>query len=123
MANSENIKDLTGSQEGENVTTEDFGIEEATLASSILNDSAVKDEQGFIDSEAGTQDDGANDHRLSTVKPKKDIPDETPIEFLFNPNNKKVFPVNKDIVRQKGLIPCTEDGKLLPDFRRPSDFR
>lgn len=54
---------------------------------------------------------------------EKVYPVETTIEYLFNPNNKKVFPVNKDIVRQKGLVPCTKEGKLLPDTRRPSDFR
>ncbi len=100
--------DLTGNQVEENVTPEDFGIEEAA---------------GFIDPDIGTQDDPANDHRLSTVKPRKDIPEEYVIEYLYNPENKKIFPVNEAIVKQKHLVPCTKEGKLLPDNRRPSDFR
>ncbi len=85
----------------------------------------LTDGQEVVDPDAGTQDDPANDHRLSQVdkKPAKDIPEELPIEYLFNPNNKKVFPVNKDIIKQKGLIPCTKEGKLLPDTRRLSEFR
>ncbi len=117
--------DLTGNQEvEENVTTEDFGVDEALKAEgeNVVTED-TKDGQGFIDPDAGTQDDGANDHRLSTVKPKKDIPEEYTIEYLYNPNNRKVFPVNEDIVKQKHLIPCTKEGKLLPDNRRPSDLR
>lgn len=57
------------------------------------------------------------------AKPKKDIPAEYTIEYLINLETKNVFPVNEDIVRQKHLVPCTKEGKILPDNRRPSDFR
>lgn len=125
--------DLTGSQEvEENVTPEDFGKAEAEKVevepkgTAIEIDQDIKDfpEDIPIDSpDAGTGEDGFNDHRLSTVKPEKEYLVETAIEYLFNPNNKKIFPVNKDIVKQKDLVPCTKEGKILPDTRRPSDFR
>ncbi len=104
------VVDLTGSQE----EVKDEAVSE--LVETVI-------EENSVDPDAGTQDDPANDHRLSTVKPKKDVPAETPIEYLFNPSNKKIFPVNEHIIRQKGLIPCTKAGKLLPDYRRPTDFR
>ncbi len=145
--------DLTGNQEvveeedrgydaaieaqGENITPEDFGKEEAIQGGAHNGENPVDPEHttlyNAVDPDAGTSDDPANDGRLSTVrsknrfpdeeKPEKVYPVETPIEFLFNPNNKKIFPVNEDIIKQKGLVPCTEDGKLLPDHRRQSDFR
>ncbi len=116
--------DLTGTQEdlvghkdltnhelhvAENVTPEDHGKEEAAKVRDPEDITEKELDQGFYDE--------------TTVKPKKDIPVEYPIEYLFNPNNKKIFPVNEAIVKQKHLIPCTKEGKLLPDNRRPSDFR
>ncbi len=102
--------DLTGSQE----EVKDEAVVE--VVETII-------EENTVDPDAGTQDDPANDHRLSTVKPEKVYPVEVPIEYLLNMNTGNVFPVNEDIVRQKGLVPCTKDGKVLPDHRRPSDFR
>jgi hypothetical protein len=122
----QNPVDLTGSQIDENTTPEDFGNEEAIKGGAQNGENPVtetpKDEQSFIDPAVGTQDDGANDHRLSTVKPEKEYPVDTVIEYLYNPENKKVFPANKDIVKQKHLIPCTKEGKLLPDERTAQDF-
>ncbi len=96
--------DLTDSQE-ENVTTEDFGKGEAEGENTVTEN----------------MKDNAPDE--VEEKPAKIGCEETVIEYLFNPNNKKIFPVNDDIVKQKFLVPCTKDGKLLPDTRRPSDFR
>ncbi len=136
--------DLTGNQEvveedpgydaaieaqGENITPEDFGKDEAIIGGAHNGENPVVDPEHTtltapdVDPDAGTSDDPANDGRLSTVKPKKDIPEEYTIEYLFNPNNNKIFPANEAIVKQKHLIPCTKEGKILPDNRRPSDFR
>ncbi len=138
--------DLTGGQE--NVTQEDYGIEEAQLQ----EDAAIgentetellkevntplempedeKDEQGFVDAEAGTQDDGANDHRLSTVDPsdvyegrKKDIPVEVPITHFKNMDTGNIFPTNSSISQQRHLRPCDKDGNLVHDTRTPQDLR
>ncbi len=115
--------DLTGSQIEENETPEDFGFAEAAIQASIrLNESAAKDEAKAFD-KALISPPEPIEPVLPAIKPKKDIPEELPIEFLYNPNNKKIFPVNAAIVKQKHLIPCTEDGKILPDTRIPSDFR
>ncbi len=126
------------------------GVTEQTVAAETVDLTGSQEE--VTDPEAGTQDDPANDHRLSipqditeedaeaqkagltleayraqqtalTEPIKKEYPVELPIEYLLNMNTGNIFPVNEDIVRQKGLVPCTKDGKVLPDHRRPSDFR
>lgn len=69
------------------------------------------------------EDFGKEEAKAEEVKPAKVYPVEVPIEYLKNTETGNIFPVNKDIVRQKFLVPCTKEGKVLPDHRRPSDFR
>ena len=99
-ANEEKQVDLTGTQDdlvghqdqtnhelhvAENASPEDFGKDEAEGENTVTEN--MKD----IDPDSGTQDDPANDHRLSTVKPKKDIPEEYVIEYLYNPSARTII--------------------------------
>ncbi len=116
--------DLADSQVAEeDVTTEDFGKGEADGENTVTENMKDITIEEAADAAGLTVMEYIAQQTVTAEKPVKDIPEELPIEYLFNPNNKKIFPVNKDIIRQKFLIPCTKDGKLLPDFRRPSDFR
>lgn len=54
---------------------------------------------------------------------EKDIPEEYEITHMKNVETGHVFPVNDTIRQRKFLYPCTAEGKLLPDLRRPSELR
>ncbi len=107
--------DLTGGQD-DLIGHKDLTNHELHVAE---GENTVTENMKDIDPEDGTVEDSVNDHRLSTVKPLE-IAD---IKFLRSKTTGNVFPVNKEIIQQKGLMPCTEDGKILEDPRRPSDFR
>jgi hypothetical protein len=86
------------------------------------NTPPVQDDQDSNETDDGTVNDAVNDHRLSTEKPKKDIPKEVPIEYLKSPVNGRIFAVNEDLLKRKDLIPCDEDGKKIYDNRKIGRF-
>lgn len=118
----------------ETIKPEDVGSleEELSRDNSFVRDEAIPEPEKTVDL-TSTQEEvqenetpadfGKEEAKAEEVKPAKVYPVEVPIEYLKNTETGNIFPVNKDIVRQKFLVPCTKEGKVLPDHRRPSDFR
>jgi hypothetical protein len=52
----------------------------------------------------------------------KKYPVEVEITHLKHPVNGRIFEVNPDLIRNKELIPCDEDGKKVYDNRRFGRF-
>jgi hypothetical protein len=119
--------DLTGSQElPEPVEPPEAGISDGERAMDGVM-TPGRQPHHVTDPDEGTVNDVVNDHQLA--KKSNDpyegieyVPIETEITHLRHPITRIVFPVNADIIKQKHLRPCDENGKLVPDNRIFSRF-
>jgi hypothetical protein len=97
----------------EHEAKEDVLVNEVDLTASQIEETT--------ETEAMKEANVPNEYPVDPVEPfsvrKKDIPEEVEITHLKHPITGHIFGVNDIIIKQRHLLPCTEEGKLVHDNR------